>query len=78
MHYQDRTVGSKKAAGVRLGFCIHLAAYVAVNSMLVAINLLTTPERLWCWWPLAGWGVGLVAHAVATFAVTRNRTPGAG
>jgi hypothetical protein len=43
------------------GFRNHLIVYVAVNLLLLVVNLLTTPGRLWFVWPLVGWGIGLVA-----------------
>jgi hypothetical protein len=49
------------------GFYSHLAAYVAVNAGLVAINLLFTPGHLWFLWPLLGWGIGLLSHAAGVF-----------
>jgi 2TM domain len=55
-----------------LGFKIHFATYVAVNLLLVIINLLTTPHLLWFYWPLIGWGIGLIAHG-ATIYYTSNR-----
>ena len=51
------------------GFYRHLAAYVAVNLLLLAINLVTAPDKLWFYWPLLGWGIGLSAHAIRTFAM---------
>ena len=45
------------------GFLIYFGAYVAVNVLLLAINLLTTPNTLWFYWPLLGWGIGLAGHA---------------
>jgi hypothetical protein len=59
----------------RTGFYVHLAAYLAVNALLVCVNLLTTPGRLWFYWPLVGWGVGLLAHALAAFALPLLRSP---
>jgi hypothetical protein len=47
----------------RNGFFIHLAVFVAVNALLVAINLMTSPEHLWFQWPLIGWGLGIFLHA---------------
>lgn len=64
--YHDSAI-SPKASKIRRGFYIHLAAYVLVNALLVGINLATTPDRWWFYWPLAGWGVGILAHA-AVFA----------
>jgi len=78
MEYRDGRFGAKKRAGVWLGFYIHLAAYIAVNALLVAINLVRSPDRLWFGWPLFGWGIGVVAHAIVTIAVTRDRASGAG
>lgn len=55
----------------RLGFKIHLAVYVGVQVLLFATWLLTTPEGLpWFVFPLVGWGIGLAAHAVATYGRT--------
>jgi hypothetical protein len=48
-----------------LGFKIHFAAYVGVNLMLIAVNLLLTPQVLWFYWPLIGWGIGIIAHGLA-------------
>ena len=45
-----------------LGFKIHFAAYVAVNLLLVIINLLTTPHLLWFYWPLIELGIGLITR----------------
>ncbi len=59
----------------RAGFYIHLAAYLIVNGLLVGVNLLATPGRLWFFWPLLGWGAGLLAHALAAFALPLLRSP---
>jgi len=47
------------------GFFFHFSAYVLVNAILIAVNLLTTPDRLWFYWPLLGWGIGILAHGLA-------------
>lgn len=49
------------------GFYLHLAQYVVVTAVLCAINLLTTPHRLWFYWPALGWGIGILAHAATIF-----------
>jgi hypothetical protein len=48
-----------------LGFKIHFAAYVGVNLMLIAVNLLLTPQVMWFYWVVIGWGIGVVAHGLA-------------
>jgi hypothetical protein len=49
------------------GFRYHFIAYVAVNLLLLAVNLLTTPSHLWFYWPLLGWGIGIVAHGAGVY-----------
>ena len=39
--------------------------------LLIAVNLLTTPDRLWFYWPLLGWGIGILAHGLPS--ITRRR-----
>ena len=49
----------------------HVASYVAVMTLLLAIWLLTTPGGyFWPIWPMLGWGFGLAKHAIiATYVV---------
>jgi hypothetical protein len=65
---------ARKPERARTGFFIHLLVYVLVNAGLIAINLTTSTEHLWFKWPLIGWGIGVVAHALAVF-VFRRRSP---
>ncbi|KAA3657173.1 MAG: histidine kinase [Chloroflexi bacterium] len=48
-------------------FYIHLTAYVVVNLILFAINMIVSPNSLWFIWPLMGWGVGFAIHALSVF-----------
>ncbi len=43
-------------------FLIHLVVYVLVNAMLIAINFIYSPEAIWFFYPLLGWGIGITAH----------------
>lgn len=56
------------------GFVIHLFVYVAVNALLIVVNLLYMPTYYWFLFPLLGWGLVLAAHAYAVFY---RRRPGA-
>ncbi len=53
-----------KIAKERVEFKIHLLSYLLVNSFLLILNLILTPEYLWFVWPLMGWGIGLIIHGV--------------
>ncbi len=46
------------------GFIMHLVAYILVNAFLIWINL-SQDGYLWFYWPLFGWGIGLIIHGVA-------------
>lgn len=63
---QDEQLALAKARKIR-GFYIHLTQYVVVIAVLAVINLATHPSRLWFFWPAMGWGIGVLAHAAATF-----------
>ena len=54
---------AERRADMKLGFRSHVIAYVIVNAGLVAINMVTTPDHWWFYWPMIGWGLGLAAHA---------------
>jgi len=49
------------------GFYTHLAIYVLVNAGLFVINLVTDGGQYWFYFPLIGWGIGIVAHALSVF-----------
>jgi len=49
------------------GFSVHLFTYVAVNVLLIIVNLLYMPNYYWFLFPLIGWGLLLAAHAYVVF-----------
>lgn len=51
-----------KAEAEKRGFLVHLVVYVLVNTMLIAINFIYSPEDIWFFYPLIGWGIGITAH----------------
>jgi len=46
---------------------LRTGVYVLINSILFLINITTSPDVLWFYWPLLGWGIGIVMHAVYVF-----------
>lgn len=48
-------------------FRMHLLMYGLVNGMLVLIWAMTGAHYFWPAFPMAGWGIGLVAHGVDTY-----------
>jgi transcriptional regulator with XRE-family HTH domain len=49
------------------GFYMHLTQFVAVNAILVIINLVTYPRFFWAAFPIIGWGAGLLIHGLRVF-----------
>jgi hypothetical protein len=68
MEHQEAYERAKKRVEAKMGFYIHLAVYIGVNLLLIAINLVTAPDQLWFKWPLMGWGIGLFFHGLGVFA----------
>lgn len=56
---------AKKRVEERLGFLVHVAMYVLVNTGFIVAWRLTGSSYPWFIWPLIGWGAGLLAHALA-------------
>ena len=66
MNEQEKLERAKQHVEAMTGFYIHLAVYVVVMTILLIINLTASPVW-WVQWPLLGWGIGLLAHAVLVF-----------
>ena len=68
-NYQEdeRYFQAKKRVEEIKGFYGNLIAYIAVNIGLMVINLLTSPEYLWFFWPMLGWGIGVLFHGMKVF-----------
>ncbi len=54
------------------GFYGSLVAYCVVIPFLVFVNYRTHWDFQWFWFPLFGWGLGLVIHAFKTFGYGRD------
>lgn len=52
-----------KRIRAKRGFWVHLAVYLAVNTLLVIIWAASSGDYFWPVWPMLGWGIGVVAHA---------------
>lgn len=50
----------------------NLISYCIVIPFLIIINVLVSPKHLWFYWPMLGWGIGVLAHGMNVFAIGRN------
>jgi hypothetical protein len=68
-----------RAAAARRGVRIHLAAYLATSFLMIGIWLTvavtTGAWYLWPVWPILGWGIGVISHAVPVRSCLRRRDP---
>lgn len=57
------------------GFYTHLVIFIVINLFLFLLNWFSG-GTWWFYWPLLGWGIGLVVHGLNTFvgsgSMTRN------
>lgn len=71
MDDQARYDNAKKRVEEIKGFYIHFFVYVLVNVALFILNVLTSRDSLWFFWPLCFWGIGIAIHAVQVFGAGR-------
>lgn len=64
---EERYYQAKKRVEEIKGFYGHLASYLLVNTFLFILNIMTSPDHLWFYWPLLGWGIGLAIHGMKVF-----------
>ena len=59
------TQAKRQVAAIK-GFYIHLAIFTAIVLGLLVLNLAFSRDW-WVQWVVFGWGIGVVAHALAVF-----------
>lgn len=60
---------ARQRVEAKKGFFIHLLMYIVVNLFLVFVWWFTSGPGNYPWfvWVIAGWGVGVIANAIAVF-----------
>ncbi|MFS8131322.1 MAG: 2TM domain-containing protein [Candidatus Dojkabacteria bacterium] len=59
---------ARQRVGEKIGFLYHLIVYVTVNTLLLIVNLVTSPHSLWFYWVSLFWGIGLLIQGLNIFA----------
>ena len=75
MESDERYRRAKRRVGVLKGFYIHLATYIGVMAVLFFIDFLTG-GGWWFYWPLLGWGIGIIAHGFTVFGIGERKISG--
>ena len=58
----DKREAAVRRVKAKRGFRTHVALYLAVSTLLVAIWALSGARYFWPGWVMLGWGVGLAFH----------------
>jgi hypothetical protein len=61
-----------RKAAARMGVRIHVAAFLAVNAVVLTTWAATGVTYFWPIWPILGTAVGLVSHALAVRPLTKT------
>jgi hypothetical protein len=64
---EERYLKAQKRVEDLKGFYANLSSYILVNIALIILNFVTSPENLWFFYPLLGWGLGVSLHAMSVF-----------
>lgn len=63
---RQRLEDANRRVAALKGFYIHLIVFMAVNLGLTVLNI-ATGDDWWVQWVWLGWGIGVLAHAIAVF-----------
>lgn len=58
---------AKRRVATQRSFLSHLFTYLLINIVLIAWNLIISPEHIWFYWVTFGWGIGLAFHALSVY-----------
>ncbi len=59
----------RKRLKKRRSFYSHLGSYVAVGLFFVLLNAATSYGDWWFYYPMLGWGIGLLTHYFSVFGI---------
>lgn len=54
------------------GFYGNLISYWIFIPFLFLINWKTSPSYWWAFWPMLGWGIGVISHGIKTFGISSD------
>lgn len=67
---EEKYIRAKKRVDDLKAFYSNIGAYCLVIPMLFVINRLTVPNFQWFWFPMIGWGFGILMHAFQVFGLS--------
>ena len=67
---EERYYKAKKKVEDIKGFYWNIITYICMVPMFIYTNLRFTPQFHWFWFPMLGWGIGILFHGLEVFGVT--------
>lgn len=64
---EEKFLRAKKKVDNLKGFYYNLLSYCLVIPFLIFINLMTSREHYWFFYPMIGWGIGIAFHAFEVY-----------
>ena len=64
---KERYFKARKRVEEIKGFYGNLKGYIVVNIIILIVNLSTSPDHLWFYWPLLCWGILIVIRGMKVF-----------
>jgi hypothetical protein len=71
MEKNEKYLRAKRKVRALKGFYIHLIVFILVNIGLFFIDLIFSHDSMWFYYPLFGWGIGLIAHGISVLGFGR-------
>lgn len=60
---------ARKRVKKKKDFYEHLTTFIVMSVFFFLLNMVTAPGNWWFYWPILGWGFGVVFHYLDTFGV---------
>lgn len=58
---------ARKKVEAKKEFYQHITVFVVMSVFFFTLNVLTAPYALWFYWPILGWGIGILFHYFEVF-----------
>jgi hypothetical protein len=72
MKTNDAYQNAKQRVEAKIAFRNHVYVYIFINTLLIIINLFWSPDYFWAKWPMMGWGIALILHALKVYVFLRE------
>ncbi len=58
---------AKRKVEAKKEFYQHVTVFAVMSAFFFALNVVTAPYAMWFYWPILGWGIGVMFHYFEVF-----------